>query len=364
MPAGEAEVDLEALEVRFDGRVVPFEHRRETEHRLLNGLDDIALTLQRADDDRRLRARRASAYGPGHDAAAREPHADRHAARGRHRPRDPAPPRRRARRRRRPSTYAEHLFGGAAIDAHGDAAARRDARCGAGPRTPSCSAPSAARSGTPDAAPRPEQGLLGIRKELGLFANLRPVRAIPALAGACPLQATSRASTCSSSASSPAASTSATRTRAPSDALGPLRLHRARRSSASPASRSAAARSRSRSVDKANVLATSRLWRSVGHRAARRGVPRHRARAPARRQRRDAARHQPARLRRDRHREHVRRHPHRRGVDAHRLDRAAAVGARWARRRPGPLRAGPRLRARHRRPGHRQPARDDPVARR
>ncbi len=46
MQAGEAEVDLEALEVRFDGRAVPFEMDEETRHRLLNGLDDIALALQ------------------------------------------------------------------------------------------------------------------------------------------------------------------------------------------------------------------------------------------------------------------------------------------------------------------------------
>jgi 3-isopropylmalate dehydrogenase len=37
-------------------------------------------------------------------------------------------------------------------------------------------------------APRPEQGLLGLRKGLGLFANLRPVRVIPALASASPLR--------------------------------------------------------------------------------------------------------------------------------------------------------------------------------
>src|SRR5581483_4667071 len=35
---------------------------------------------------------------------------------------------------------------------------------------------------------RPEQGLLGVRKGLGLFANLRPVRAIPALYDASPLR--------------------------------------------------------------------------------------------------------------------------------------------------------------------------------
>ena len=65
MEAGEAEVDLEALEVRFDGRAVPFELDADRRHRLLNGLDDIALTLQQGRRDRRLRAR-ARAPGPGH----------------------------------------------------------------------------------------------------------------------------------------------------------------------------------------------------------------------------------------------------------------------------------------------------------
>jgi 3-isopropylmalate/(R)-2-methylmalate dehydratase small subunit len=49
MQAGEAEVDLEALEVRFAGRTVPFEIDPERRHRLLEGLDDIALTLQLQD---------------------------------------------------------------------------------------------------------------------------------------------------------------------------------------------------------------------------------------------------------------------------------------------------------------------------
>ena len=35
---------------------------------------------------------------------------------------------------------------------------------------------------------RPEKALLNIRRELGLFANLRPAKLIPALAGACPLR--------------------------------------------------------------------------------------------------------------------------------------------------------------------------------
>ena len=41
---------------------------------------------------------------------------------------------------------------------------------------------------TDPSAPRPEQGLLGLRKGLGLFANLRPVRPSPALLDASPLK--------------------------------------------------------------------------------------------------------------------------------------------------------------------------------
>ncbi len=46
---GTARVDLEALEVRFAGRVVPFELEPERRRRLLEGLDDIAVTLRQAD---------------------------------------------------------------------------------------------------------------------------------------------------------------------------------------------------------------------------------------------------------------------------------------------------------------------------
>jgi 3-isopropylmalate/(R)-2-methylmalate dehydratase small subunit len=49
MNAGHAEVDLEAQEVRFGDTVARFEIDPETKHRLLNGLDDIALTLQQED---------------------------------------------------------------------------------------------------------------------------------------------------------------------------------------------------------------------------------------------------------------------------------------------------------------------------
>jgi 3-isopropylmalate/(R)-2-methylmalate dehydratase small subunit len=48
MAAEEAEVDLAAQVVRFDGREVHFDIDPEIKHRLLNGLDDIAVTLSNA----------------------------------------------------------------------------------------------------------------------------------------------------------------------------------------------------------------------------------------------------------------------------------------------------------------------------
>ena len=47
--AGEAQVDLAAQEVRWPGGTARFEIDPDTKHRLLNGLDDIALTLGRQD---------------------------------------------------------------------------------------------------------------------------------------------------------------------------------------------------------------------------------------------------------------------------------------------------------------------------
>jgi 3-isopropylmalate/(R)-2-methylmalate dehydratase small subunit len=47
--AGEAEVDLEAQEVRWPGGSVSFEIDPDVKHRLRNGLDDIALTLGQDD---------------------------------------------------------------------------------------------------------------------------------------------------------------------------------------------------------------------------------------------------------------------------------------------------------------------------
>ena len=47
--AGEAQVDLAGQEVRWPGGTARFEIDPDTKHRLLNGLDDIALTLEQQD---------------------------------------------------------------------------------------------------------------------------------------------------------------------------------------------------------------------------------------------------------------------------------------------------------------------------
>lgn len=81
------------------------------------------------------------------------------------------------------------LIGGCAIDATGEALpqATLDA---AMRRMRYCSLQWAARSGntTDPSKPRPEQGLLGIRKALGLYTNLRPVQIFNALAEASTLK--------------------------------------------------------------------------------------------------------------------------------------------------------------------------------
>ena len=61
--AGEAEIDLEDEVVRFGGREVPFDIDPDIRHRLLNGLDDIGITLQAHESIERYEAERERA-GP------------------------------------------------------------------------------------------------------------------------------------------------------------------------------------------------------------------------------------------------------------------------------------------------------------
>ncbi len=160
--------------------------------------------------------------------------------------------------------FEEHVFGGASIDAHGtaltdhvlDACRNADAVLLAaigGPKWDTTD---------PD-KPRPEQGLLGIRKGLGLYANLRPVRPLPALYDASPLKREV---------------IEGTDLLVMRELTGGLYFGRRGRDgdtaydtciySVAEIERIAragfqAARRRVTSVDKANVLESSRLWREV-----------------------------------------------------------------------------------------------------
>jgi 3-isopropylmalate dehydrogenase len=85
--------------------------------------------------------------------------------------------------------YDERRFGGASIDAHGTALTDAVLEACRGADAVLLAAVGGPKwdSTDPD-APRPEQGLLGLRKGLGLYANLRPVRPVPALYDASPLR--------------------------------------------------------------------------------------------------------------------------------------------------------------------------------
>src|SRR5215211_3382510 len=85
--------------------------------------------------------------------------------------------------------YDERPFGGASIDAHGTALTDDTVdACRAAGAVLLAAVGGPKWDSTDAAAPRPEQGLLGLRKGIGLYANLRPVRPVPALLDASPLK--------------------------------------------------------------------------------------------------------------------------------------------------------------------------------
>ena len=181
-----------------------------------------------------------------------------------------------ARRHGHDFRFQEHDIGGIAIDRHGeplpaatlDAARKADAILLGAVGGPKWS--------DPNAKVRPEQGLLAIRKALGLFANLRPVKPHAAALGASPIKSellqgvdivVVRELT--------GGIYFGDKTRSATDASD---LCRYTVGEIERVVRSAATLARSRrghltSVDKANVLETSRLWRDVTARVMREEFP-------------------------------------------------------------------------------------------
>jgi 3-isopropylmalate dehydrogenase len=84
---------------------------------------------------------------------------------------------------------AEHAIGGASIDEFGTALTDQTLEaCRESDAILLCAVGGPKWDTTDPDKPRPEQGLLGLRKGLGLFANLRPVRPSEALIDASPLR--------------------------------------------------------------------------------------------------------------------------------------------------------------------------------
>lgn len=208
---------------------------------------------------------------------------------------------------------------------------------------------------------RPEKGLLGIRKALGLFANLRPALLLPELAGACLLRPDVAAKgldlivvrelTGDVYFGEPRGVElrGGRRTGFNTMIYDEEEIRRIARVAFETARRR---RGKVCSVEKSNVLETSRLWKEVvlevhkdyadvelshmyvdqcGHAAGARPVP----------------------VRRDSHRQYFRRHPFRRGLGDYRFPGHVALGFP-GRVRAGPVRARPRLSAGHRGPGQGQ----------
>jgi 3-isopropylmalate dehydrogenase len=84
--------------------------------------------------------------------------------------------------------FEQHLIGGVAIDATGSALPDSTLAACRGADAVLLGAVGGPKWDDPELSVRPEQGLLRIRRELGLFANLRPVRALPGLLAASPLR--------------------------------------------------------------------------------------------------------------------------------------------------------------------------------
>jgi len=160
--------------------------------------------------------------------------------------------------------FEEHLFGGASIDAHGSALtdevleACRD-----------CDAVLLAAVGGPKwdttdpSKPRPEQGLLGLRRGLGLYANLRPVKPFEALYDASPLREERIRGTdllLVRELTGGIYFGEKTRTETSASDMCAYTTEEIERIARTAFE---AARAKVTSVDKANVLETSRLWRQV-----------------------------------------------------------------------------------------------------
>jgi 3-isopropylmalate dehydrogenase len=164
-------------------------------------------------------------------------------------------------------TWDEQLVGGAALDATGRPLPDETLAAAQAADAVLLGAVGGPRWSDPGAAQRPEQALLGLRAELELFANLRPVRAFPQLASASPLRPEVRdgADLLIVRELTGGLYFGKPQERSHDEAVDTLRYSRAEIERVVRLAFELAAGRRRQliSVDKANVLESSRLWREV-----------------------------------------------------------------------------------------------------
>jgi 3-isopropylmalate dehydrogenase len=167
-------------------------------------------------------------------------------------------------------------FGGVAIDSHGDPLPAETLRVSLAADAVLLGAIGGPKWSSPSAKVRPEQGLLKLRKELGVYANLRPVKLEPSLIGASTLkpeilegvdlvfvrELTGGIYFGEKKRDATSASDLCTYTVAEVERITRVaaRLAQGRRKKLT-------------SIDKSNVLETSRLWREVVERVMRAEFP-------------------------------------------------------------------------------------------
>ena len=174
-------------------------------------------------------------------------------------------------------TFTQALVGGIAIDGTGDPLPDNTLEACRTADAVLLGAVGGPKWSDPQAAVRPEAGLLRLRKELGLYANLRPVRVVPALAAASTLRpevvsgvdlVIVRELTGGLYFGQPQGRRDDEGGRAAVDTLyyTETEIERLMRVAFDLAR---IRRRKLTSVDKANVLASSRLWREVAREVAR-----------------------------------------------------------------------------------------------
>ena len=162
--------------------------------------------------------------------------------------------------------FDEELIGGAAIDATGDPLPDRTLAACKEADGALMGAVGGPKWSDPSAPVRPEQGLLGIRQGLGLYANLRPVRVYPALIESSPVRPDRLAGVDLLVVRELTGGIYFGPRREGTDEALDTMVYSApeiRRIAAVAFAAAAARRGKVTLVDKANVLATSRLWRRV-----------------------------------------------------------------------------------------------------